>query len=144
MKNYQVEKGFTLIELLVVIAIIGILASIVMSQVNVGRAKAANAAVKASLSGLRTEAANVYEEASPNSYDGVCTSDKFVESLTNVGIHGGAPAECFEADDTWVVKATLILAEDTNTSWCADFTGKSKGITDVEYAAITSATTLCP
>jgi len=48
------KKGFTLIELLIVIAIIGILAGIVVGVTGAARTKAATAATKASLSGLRS------------------------------------------------------------------------------------------
>src|SRR3989344_1337388 len=135
MKN---NKGFTLIEILIVVGIIGVLSSVVLGQLTLARQKAANATIKANMSSLRTEAGIAYEEAAPNSYDDVCASPKFMEALTQVGTLGGTPAECFDSDTAWVVKATLNLAEGTNTSWCADLSGKSKGITDVEYAAIIS------
>jgi prepilin-type N-terminal cleavage/methylation domain-containing protein len=50
------NKGFTLIELLVVIAIIGILSSIVLGNLNVGRARSADAAMLANLSQIRSQA----------------------------------------------------------------------------------------
>ena len=144
MKKNHLENGFTLIELLVVIAIIGILSSIVMGQLTSGRQRAANAAIKASLSNLRTQATLVYDTADPDSYADVCTDVKFVDTLTHVGTLGEVPAECFDAAEAWVVKATLNVAEDTSTNWCSDSTGRSEGITEAQYTAITSATTLCP
>ena len=53
-------KGFTLIELLVVIAIIGILASVIMSDMNSARLSASDAAIKQDLNGIRAQAEIVY------------------------------------------------------------------------------------
>src|SRR3989338_2661063 len=102
----QSKRGFTLIELLVVIAIISILATVVLATITTVRAKAANVAVKSTLSNLRTQAALVYGAASPNSYANVCTDLIFVQGLTQAGTVGGVPAECFDAMENWVVKAT--------------------------------------
>jgi len=136
------KRGFTLIELLVVIAIIGILASIVMGQLANARTKAANVAVKANLANLRTQAGLIF--ASTSSYNNVCTDPIFVQGLTQAGTLGGTPAACYDSFDAWVVKATLQSYNDESPHWCADFTGKSEGITAEQYAAITSATTPCP
>jgi len=60
-KNFK--SGFTLIELLVVVAIIGILASVVLASLNTARAKGADAAIKANLSGTRAAAELFYDTA---------------------------------------------------------------------------------
>ncbi len=136
------SRGFTLIELLVVIAIIGILASIVMGQLAATRAKAANVAIKANLANLRTQAALI--NSTTSSYSNICTDTIVVQALTQAGILGGEPAKCFDSQDAWVAVSTLNVAEDTATHWCADSATKSQGITEAEYNAITSASTLCP
>jgi prepilin-type N-terminal cleavage/methylation domain-containing protein len=135
MKN---KKGFTLIELLVVIAIIGILSSVVLASLNTARAKGADAAIKADLGTIRTQAA-IYFEA--GGHYGVDTnscgtaSSLFVDptiasAITNAEQSSGGSATCY-ADDgdsssgsaatSWAV--SLPLRTDPLQSWCADSAG---------------------
>jgi len=53
-KSFNLSKGFTLVELLVVIAIIGVLATLVLLQLGVARAKARDAKRISDVSQLRT------------------------------------------------------------------------------------------
>ncbi len=139
-KNFK--GGFTLIELLVVIAIIGILASVVLASLNTARGKGANAAVKANLSNIRAQAELFYDTGS--TYVSVCSNATVAAALAAADTAGGGANKCFSDAVGWVVSTELKVADGTSNNWCADSTGKSKGITTAQDAAITTATTLCP
>lgn len=129
------KRGFTLIELLVVIAIIGVLASIVLASLNTARDKGGDAAVKANLANLRSQAALFYEE-NGNSYGtgGVaCTTAGSVFADARVAEQikgaenasgGGSVATCANSPTRFVV--SVPLRTDKTKSWCVDDSGKAK------------------
>ena len=132
MKN---KRGFTLIELLVVIAIIGILTSVVLASLNSARDKGGDAAVKANLSNLRSQAALYYDEHD-NSYGPntgtSCTTTGSVFADTRVAAQldaavkasgGGSSATCANGTTLWVASVPL---RDKTKSWCVDSSGIAK------------------
>lgn len=130
------KKGFTLIELLVVIAIIGLLATIVMVSLNTARKKANDAAVKANLKTIMTQAAMFYDSASPNSYTGLCADPTVAAAVTQITNVGGATAVCNSAATVWAAQGSLPSA---GGYWCVD----SVGFTGARATALGSAT-VCP
>ncbi len=62
------KRGFTLIELLVVIAIIGILASVVLVNLNTARLRARNAERIATIDQLRLALQLYYDDQTPGAY----------------------------------------------------------------------------
>ncbi len=124
------KKGFTLIELLVVIAIIGILSSIVLASLNSARDKGGNAAVKADLNGIRSQAEIVYDNGD-NTYAAVCANANVIAAVTGAigagGDSGTVATRCNNSATAWAANAKLKTAEGTSNYWCVDSSGKGKG-----------------
>ena len=128
-------RGFTLIELLVVIAIIGILASVVLVSLNSARNRGNDAAVKANLSGVRTQAELYYDSQTPNTYEGMCASNPVVDAVAQAGTAGGGTGECYDVVASWAAAAPLRGGG----FWCVDSTGSAASSTDLATDA-----TVCP
>jgi prepilin-type N-terminal cleavage/methylation domain-containing protein len=156
--NIKKSKGFTLIELLVVVAIIGILASVVLSNLNAARIKGADAAIKASLANARAQA-QLFFDAS-QSFDTVCSDPtsgigRFVLNAVqklNVGgtvgddsqdfVYdaaglGAGAAVCHDSDIGWA--AAVSVKGTAGDAWCVDYSGASK-----EVSALAAGEVICP
>jgi len=144
------NQGFTLIELLVVIAIIGILSSIVLASLNTARAKGVDAAVKASLSGMRSQSELIFTDKSCYSSDGVTDC---VAGAVAPGVCANTSGTLFGNANVWAAIGTItgqnlitscsssanqaawaVVAgykSSSTKAWCVDSTGKSKEIVTV-------------
>lgn len=128
-------NGFTLVELLVVIAIIGLLSSVVLVSLNSARDKGGDAALKADLANLRSQAALYYEEHG-NSYGTAGTScttagnvfadERIAEQIKGAenASGGGSVATCATSAARFVV--SVPLRTDKTKSWCIDDSGRAK------------------
>ena len=137
------NKGFTLIELLVVIAIIGILASVVLASLNSARDKGANASIKSNLVNMRAQAALVFDDSNPNSYETLCSNSNVTTAVGEAEKAAGTTGavKCYGDIESWVIVSPLKVAEDTSTHYCVDSTGKSVGIDTAQYTNITTTNT---
>ena len=147
MKNYKkgsilsLSKGFTLIELLVVIAIIGVLASVVLAATNSARIKGADAAVKANLGNLRSQA-EIFYDSNSNTYTNICASG--TAGSIYAGFVAGATAggaTTFQVNGASTTDATTAKCNNSATAWAVETPLKSSGFWCVDSAGATKANT---
>lgn len=132
------KRGFTLIELLVVIAIIGILASIVLVSLNSARARGADAAVRANLSGIRTQAELLNDTA--NSYEGVCEDTNILAAVNAAKTAAGISTATIVADATTGAAGTATC-HDSSTAWAIEVPLRSAGFACVDSTGLSATTT---
>ncbi len=152
MKN---NKGFTIIELLVVAAIVALMASVVFAAMRGAANKGSNSTIKGDMHFVRQQAALVYDNAG-GKYDNICADATIQRSMVSIqnassatnannyaiGTGGSAgTVTCHSSSSGWAVESPLKVAEGSNTFWCDDWAGTSKGEVG---STLTANTVTCP
>ena len=140
------SRGFTLIELLVVIAIIGMLSSVVLGSLNSSRGKAANAAIKANLTNMRSQILITYDNG-PFNNPAICGNasiTKFSDAASLIA-SGNINADVCNpgggaGQTSFAISVPLKVIEGTFNFWCLDSTGTLKG----HVNAIAGGASVCP
>lgn len=123
--QHEGEQGFTLIELLVVIAIIGILAAVILTELNAARESGIKAKITSEMDSLRKTAA--IEEANYFTYDTVCGSNGIATSTKILSIINSierfAPETVVCNSDSQEFAASVAVS--SSSYWCVDSVGNS-------------------
>jgi len=146
------QKGFTLIELLVVAASLRNKSAVVLASLGTARDSGNDAAVKANLSGIRTQA-SLYAVNNDNKFGGLCTStgsggitlalnetvkaspaSEFVDGINDVG--DATKVVCHATANAWAVAAPLFVGG----YWCVDNNGASMKVTETLDSGETECT----
>jgi prepilin-type N-terminal cleavage/methylation domain-containing protein len=136
------QRGFTIMEILVVIAIIGILASVVLSQVQKARSRGADAAVKSNLTNARPQAA-LFQEQNSGLFDDVCADAGGIGSMIVQAdvANGDGAYTCIVSFDgkAWAAEAQLVT--DPALFFCVD--SENNATTTSATSALDDTSAVC-
>jgi prepilin-type N-terminal cleavage/methylation domain-containing protein len=121
----RLQKGFTLIELLVVIAIIGILAGVVLVNVNNARQRARAASIITAISQIRSQQELLSQYVNPVTANAT-VAPEIVKIRNSINAIPGANLQGNGSSTGWLAWTTLPNSGGGDTHVCADSTGISK------------------
>ncbi len=129
---YLNKRGFTLTEVLVIVAIIGLLASLILINLDQSRKRARDSVIVTALTEVRNVAA-LYNDSN-ETYVGVCDS---AGSLSNSGDLGRIKAHIEENNgSSGVIRCNdsenefaVIVSLNMGNCWCVDYKGNSFEVT---------------
>ena len=140
MRIFHQKQGFTLVELLVVVVIIGLLASIILVNLNISRNRAKNNVIRENLYSLKLAAELEYDDN--DSYAGVCydgdgaepddddisgaADTNFLRIRTAINSQGGTTRLCHDIATKWCAEVTGMPYNSED--WCADSAGYAGSI----------------
>ncbi len=134
--NYR-NAGFGLIELLISLAVIGILVTMLQSNLGITSGRKSDATMRASFSSLRATARAYYLAQDPFSYRGLCGNasnsgvvNEFSIALQDLAEKGGGQIACAASDTDFAAAIDFTKEGGESDIFCFDSTGFSGKITE--------------
>lgn len=131
------SRGFGLIELLITLAVIGLLVTMINSNLGVVAGRKSDAQIRASLTALRATAKAYYIDQDPFSYRGMCgdlsndgAPTKFSIALLELASTGGGLVACAATNTEFAAAIDFSKENDPNDVFCVDTTGFAGKITE--------------